>query len=46
MATSIPPPNDAEAAIVATLSPAPYTAIVRGANGTSGVALVEIYALN
>jgi hypothetical protein len=46
IATSIPPSNDAEAAIVATLAPAPYTAIVRGANGTTGVALVEIYALN
>ena len=46
IATSIPPPNDAESAIVATLSPAAYTAIVRGADGATGVALVEIYALN
>ncbi len=45
-ATTLPPPNDAEAAIVATLSPAPYTAVVRGAGDTTGVALVEIYALN
>ena len=34
VATSIPPPNDAESAIVRTLTPAPYTAIVRGVNET------------
>jgi hypothetical protein len=44
--TMLQPSDDKEAAIVTTLSPAPYTAIVRGANGTTGVALVEIYALN
>jgi serine protease AprX len=48
MATTIPPPNDAEAAIVQTLpaNGASYTAIVRGVNDTTGVAVVEIYALN
>ena len=45
IATTIPPTNDAEAAIVQTLAPAAYTAIVRGKNGTTGVALVEVYAL-
>ena len=45
-ATMLQPTDDSEAAIVATLMPAPYTAIVRGANESSGVALVEIYALN
>jgi hypothetical protein len=45
-ATTIPPSNDKESAIVATLAPAAYTAIVRGVNNTSGVALVEIYRLN
>ncbi len=45
-ATTLAPTNDNESAIVATLTPAPYTAIVQGANATSGVALVEIYALN
>jgi hypothetical protein len=45
-ATMLQPTNDSEAAIVATLMPAPYTAVVRGANQTTGVALVEIYALN
>ena len=32
--------------IDATLNPAAYTAIVRGKNNTSGVALVEVYDLN
>ncbi len=48
IATGIPPTNDLESAIVETLpaNGASYTAIVRGVNGTTGVALVEIYALN
>jgi hypothetical protein len=37
------PPNAAEPAILATLDPGNYTAIVRGANNTTGVALVEAY---
>lgn len=45
-ATGIPPPNDLESAIVATLEPGAYTAVVRDASGKSGVALVEVYALN
>ncbi len=44
-ATGIPPTSDREAAIVATLSPGGYTALVRDANGASGVALVEVYNL-
>ena len=44
-ATTIPPANDLEAAIIETLQPGSYTAIVRGAGGTSGVALVEVYTL-
>jgi hypothetical protein len=40
------PPNDAEAAILATLQPGNYTAIVRGVNDTTGVALVEVYNLD
>lgn len=44
--TTLAPENDHESAIIATLSAAPYTAIVRGANGTSGVALVELYSLD
>jgi hypothetical protein len=46
IATQIPPSNDLESAIVATLPPANYTAIVRGVSDTTGVALVEVYALN
>jgi hypothetical protein len=35
-----------ESAIIANLSPGNYTAIVRGVNNTTGVALVEVYDLN
>ena len=46
-ATGLAPSNDAESAIVATLpaNGAAHTAIVRGANSGTGVALVEVYAL-
>ena len=43
--SSLPPADDREAAIVATLPPGSYTAIVRGANDVTGVALVEVYKL-
>ena len=46
IATGIPPANDLESAIVQNLAPGSYTAIVRGVNGTTGIALVEVYALN
>ena len=42
-ATGLAPGDDRESVIVTTLSPNSYTAIVRGANGTTGVALVEAY---
>jgi hypothetical protein len=45
-ATGIPPTDDLESAIVATLDPGAYTAIMRGNGNTSGVALVEVYDLN
>jgi len=45
IATGLAPPNDRESAIVATLQPGSYTAIVRGKNDTTGVALVEVYNL-
>jgi len=48
IATGIPPSNNLESAIVATL-PANggfYTAIVRGQGGASGLGLVEVYDLN
>ncbi|CAN5751156.1 hypothetical protein BH20VER1_BH20VER1_07340 [soil metagenome] len=44
-ATGIPPSHERESAIVQTLAPGAYTAIVRGVNQTTGVALVEIFAL-
>jgi hypothetical protein len=46
IATTVPPKDDRESAIVRTLTPGNYTAIVRGVNNTIGVALVEVYALN
>jgi hypothetical protein len=45
-ATGLPPTNDLESAIDATLSPGAYTAVVRGNGGTLGIALVEVYDLN
>jgi hypothetical protein len=44
-ARQIPPTNDLESALVATLAPGNYTAIVRGKNNTTGVGLVEAYNL-
>ena len=44
-ATTLAPVDDAEAAMIETLAPAPYTAIVRGKNGTTGIALIEVYAV-
>jgi hypothetical protein len=46
IASGIPPTNDLESAIDATLVPGNYTAIVRGKNNTSGVGLVEVYDLD
>ena len=45
IATTIPPADELEAAIVTTLAPANYTAVVRGVNDSTGIALVEVYAL-
>ena len=46
-ATTIPPADDREAAIVATLEPGvAYTAVVRGDNDSTGVGLVEVYDLD
>lgn len=44
-ATGLPPVNDLESALVRTLPPGGYTAIVRGKNNTTGIGLVEIYNL-
>ena len=40
------PRDGRESAIIAELPPGNYTAIVRGVNGTTGVALVEVYDLH
>ena len=45
-ATGLPPPDDLESAILVTLDPGPYTAIVAGTNNGTGVALVEVYDLD
>jgi hypothetical protein len=46
--STIPPSNNLESAIVRILpaNGAQYTAIVRGVNNTTGIAVVEVYALN
>ena len=46
VASTVPPPNTMESAIIATCGPGNYTAIVRGVNNTSGVGLVEVYDLD
>ena len=44
-ATGAAPDNDLESAILVTLAPGTYTAIIKGKNNTTGVALVEAYDL-
>ena len=44
--TGVPPSDDRESAIVFTALPGNYTAIVRGRNGATGLALVEVYNLH
>jgi hypothetical protein len=46
IASGMAPTNPLESAIVATLQSGNYTAIVRGANNTTGIALVECYELD
>jgi hypothetical protein len=43
--SGLPPTHPAESAIIATLPPGTYTAIVSGVNNTVGVGLVEVYRL-
>jgi hypothetical protein len=45
-ATGVAPASQREAAMVVTLQPGSYTAVVRGWEGTEGVGLVEAYALD
>jgi hypothetical protein len=44
-ATGIPPTNDLESAIVMTLSPGTYTAVLSGKGAASGIGVVEVYDL-
>jgi len=46
IATGIPPSDEHEAVIAATLPPGSYTGVVRLVNNTSGVALIEAYDLS
>jgi phospholipase/lecithinase/hemolysin len=45
MNTGIPPKNDAESAIIATLAPGHYTAVLSGANASAGNGVIEVYDL-
>ncbi len=44
--SGLTPPNAKESAIIATLPPGNYTAIIRGVNNSTGIALVEAYDLD
>jgi hypothetical protein len=46
IATGIPPSNDLESAIVGNFAAGNYTAIVRGRDSMTGIAVVEVYNLN
>jgi len=45
-ATTIPPTNDYESAVVKSLTPGNYTAVLAGKGGTTGVGVVEVYDLD
>ena len=45
-ATGLAPSIDVESAILITLQPGNYTAILSGKNGTTGVGLVEVYDIS
>ena len=45
-ASGFAPSKPSESVILTTLTPAGYTAIVRGVGNTIGVGLVEVYTLN
>jgi hypothetical protein len=46
IATTVAPPNAKESALIATLNPGNYTAVVSGVNGATGVAMVEVFDLD
>ena len=45
MNTGIPPQNDLESAMIASLAPGQYTAVLAGVNNTTGNGLIEVYDL-
>jgi acetyl esterase/lipase len=45
-ATGIPPTNNLESALIATIDPGNYTAVLSGKNGGVGLGLVEVYDLD
>src|SRR5438067_1123767 len=45
-AAGLAPASDQEAALIATINPGAYTVVVRGANNSTGVGLMEIYDLD
>jgi len=45
-ASGLAPPNDLEAAVLVTLTPGKYTAVVSGVGNATGNALVEAYSVN
>lgn len=45
-ASGLAPTNDQESAIIATLEPGNYTAVLQGVNGSTGIGVVEVYDLN
>jgi hypothetical protein len=46
LTAGLAPTNNLESALDTTLNPGAYTAVVRGRNNTSGVALIEVYDLS
>ena len=44
-ASGLAPSDDREAAIIRTVPPGNFTAIIRGANNTTGIGLIEVYDL-
>lgn len=46
IATTLPPEQEAESAVVLSLVPGPYTATLRGADGGVGIGLLEVYRLD
>lgn len=46
ISSTLPPQNSKEASLLVRLEPGAYTTVVTGANGSTGIALVEIYEID